>query len=64
MLSVIATAGFADTRNLRIKTANTIIPKGKLISTLRQGFVMAHKGKVYVCYPNDHRVHCKENTEY
>ena len=51
MLSVIATAGFADTFGAKIETANKIIPKGKLISTIPDisGFVMTHKGKVYVC---------------
>jgi hypothetical protein len=64
MLTVMGTAGFADMRNPSIQTANTIIPKGRLISTLNRGFVMTHKGKVYVCYPDGYRVHCKENIEH
>ena len=53
MLSLIATAGFAIPAYYHpsIETANTIIPKGKLISTLPNvnGFIMTFKGKVYVC---------------
>ena len=65
MLSVIATAGFADMRNPGIQTANKVIPKGTFISTTGNGFVMTHKGKVYLCYgTKDRKVSCNENTEY
>ena len=68
MLSVIATAGFTETNDERflrwIQTANKVIPKGTFISTVRTGFVMTHKGKVYLCSNTEFKVLCKENTEY
>ena len=68
MLTVMGTAGFADYRNVRIQIANKIIPKGKFISTLSdmRGFVMTHKGKVYVCrIINDspYPMGCMENNK-
>ncbi len=61
MLTVIATAGFAS----RIETANKVIPNGRFISTIGNGFfVMAHKGKVYTCFEYDLKIRCQENTEY
>jgi len=66
MLSVIATAGFAETP---VETANKVIPNGSFISTTslnfaHKGFVMTYKGKVYLCYArNGDKVHCVENTE-
>ena len=46
-----------------IQTANEVIPNGKFISKLGSGFVMTHKGKVYLCYKSDRRVLCRQNPD-
>ena len=47
----------------RIQTANEVVPNGKFISKLGSGFVMTHKGKVYLCYQSDRRVLCSQNPD-
>lgn len=47
----------------RIQTANEVIPNGKFISKLGSGFIMTHKGKVYLCYQSDRRVLCRQNPD-
>lgn len=62
MLSVIATAGFAETT---VETANKVITKGKFVTRLGDWyFVMAYKGKAYTCSTEGrYRVVCVENPD-
>ena len=60
MLSVIATAVFAETP---VETANKVISKGKFVTRVGEyHFIMAYKGKAYNCTTEARdEVHCVAN---